>query len=71
MNFTENEKRTIIENQLCLDNESMSMKLELLFTENKRLREALEKIEIETMTNVTALDSILNIREIVGQALGE
>ena len=66
--FTENEKRTIRENQLCLDNESMSMKLELLFTENKRLREALKQIIINAQ--VKGHDDFTPVY-LAKQALGE
>lgn len=48
-----------------------TLEVDKLNRENKRLREALEKIEVETMTNIPALDSILNIRDIIKQALGE
>ena len=68
--FTEDEKRTIRENQLCLDNESMSMKLELLFTENKRLREAIENIKFEAEFNGND-ESVQKIFGLAKQALGE
>ena len=58
--------------QLCVENQKCYYRQNIITqAENKRLREALEKIEVETMTNIPALDSILNIRDIIKQSLGE